>query len=149
MKNFGRGDVFLIKCNDKTAEKIRKFGEGEYPNECCGLIFGKINKDGSKEINDILPIINAREDENKYNRFLITSKDMLKGELYARKNNTEIIGFYHSHPDHPAEPSKFDLDHAWPVYSYIIVSVVKGKSEKMTSWVLSSDRSSFQEEQII
>ena len=73
---------------------------------------------------------------------------MIKGELYARKHNVDIIGFYHSHPDHPAKPSQFDLDHAWPVYSYIITSVINGKADVMTSWLLSSDRAKFENEEI-
>jgi proteasome lid subunit RPN8/RPN11 len=138
----------LIKCTKEIEKAIREFGEQEYPNECCGLLFGKINSDNSKEITEILPISNAQKEENRYNRFLITPKDMIKGELYARKHNVDIIGFYHSHPNHPAKPSQFDLDHAWPVYSYIIVSVANGKADLMTSWILSSDRAEFEEEEI-
>lgn len=138
----------MIKCPEVIEKAIREAGEQEYPNECCGLLFGKINSDNSKEITEILPISNAQNEENKYNRFLITSKDILKGELYARKHSIDIIGFYHSHPDHPAKPSQFDLDHAWPVYSYIIVSVIKAKADWMTSWILSSDRTKFEKEDI-
>jgi len=138
----------LIKCTKEIEKSIREFGEQEYPNECCGLLFGKINSDKSKEITEILPISNAQNEENRYNRFLITPKDMIKGELYARKHNVDIIGFYHSHPDHPAKPSQFDLDHAWPVYSYIITSVIKGKADFMTSWLLSCDRAKFENEEI-
>jgi len=138
----------VIKCTKEIEKSIREFGEQEYPNECCGLLFGKINSDNSKEITEILPISNAQNEENRYNRFLITPKDMIKGELYARKHNVDIIGFYHSHPDHPAKPSQFDLDHAWPVYSYIITSVINGKADVMTSWLLSSDRAKFENEEI-
>jgi len=138
----------VIKCTKEIEKSIREFGEQEYPNECCGLLFGKINSDNSKEITEILPISNAQNEENRYNRFLITPKDMIKGELYARKHNVDIIGFYHSHPDHPAKPSQFDLEHAWPVYSYIITSVINGKADVMTSWLLSSDRAKFENEEI-
>jgi len=138
----------LIKSTKEIEKVIREFGEQEYPNECCGLLFGKINSDNSKEITEILPISNAQNEENRYNRFLITPKDMIKGELYARKHNVDIIGFYHSHPDHPAKPSQFDLEHAWPVYSYIITSVINGKADVMTSWLLSSNRAKFENEEI-
>ena len=138
----------MIKSTKEIEKVIREFGEQEYPNECCGLLFGKINSDISKEITEILPISNAQNEENRYNRFLITPKDMIKGELYARKHNVDIIGFYHSHPDHPAKPSQFDLDHAWPVYSYIITSVINGKADVMTSWLLSSNRAKFENEEI-
>lgn len=138
----------MIKYTREIEESIRRFGEEEYPNECCGLLFGKINADSSREISEILPIHNAQNEENRYNRFLITSKDILKAELYARSHKLDIIGFYHSHPDHPARPSQFDLDHAWPVYSYIIVSVLKGKADLITSWLLSEDRADFHEEHL-
>lgn len=139
----------MIRCSKEIEKAIREFGEQEYPNECCGLLLGKINSDNSREVTEVLPISNAQKEENRYNRFLITSKDMLKGELYAQKHNIEIIGFYHSHPDHPARPSQFDLEHAWPVYSYIIVSVIKEKADLMTSWLLSSDRANFEEEEVV
>jgi proteasome lid subunit RPN8/RPN11 len=60
----------------------------------------------------------------------------------------EVIGFYHSHPDHPAIPSQYDLDHAWPVYSYIIVSVKAGDSQDLRSWEMEPNRSRFTEERV-
>jgi proteasome lid subunit RPN8/RPN11 len=80
---------------------------------------------------------------------LITDAEFAKAQLYAAKNGYEILGFYHSHPDHPSEPSKYDLDHAWPFYSYVIVSVEKGEARALTSWELENDREKFNQETII
>jgi proteasome lid subunit RPN8/RPN11 len=99
-------------------------------------------------VQEVLPILNAREDEAKPNRFLITPDDLMRGEKYARRYKRDILGFYHSHPDHPALPSQFDLEHAWPVYSYIIVSVLSGQAGDLRSFVLRPDRSHFDLEDI-
>lgn len=138
----------MINISEIHKAEIRGYAEKEYPNECCGILFGKFSENKSKLVEYILPISNAREDNSKHNRFLITPEEMMRAELYARKNKMEILGFYHSHPDHPAVPSDYDLEHAWPMYSYIIVSVIKGKSANFTSWELQDDRLLFNEEYI-
>jgi len=138
----------MIKIKNLHMDEIRKYSEVEYPNECCGILMGKFESDKSKTIEHILPISNARDEEHKHNRFLITPEEMMKAEMFAHKNKFDILGFYHSHPDHPAAPSDYDLEFAWPVYSYIIVSVNKGKAENTTSWELKEDRSKFISENI-
>jgi proteasome lid subunit RPN8/RPN11 len=72
----------------------------------------------------------------------------LQGERYAREKGLDVIGFYHSHPDSPAVPSQYDLDHAWPTYSYIIVSVKSNGAEDLRSWEMEADRSRFNTEEI-
>ena len=104
--------------------------------------------DKTKVIEYILPISNARAESDRHNRFLITPEEMLRGELFARKHEGDVLGFYHSHPDHPSSPSAYDLEHAWPFYSYIIVEVIQGKAKDITSWELSDDRSHFIPESI-
>ena len=99
-------------------------------------------------VKELLPISNAREQEARHNRFLIGPTDMLRGERHARSAGLDIVGIYHSHPDHPARPSQFDLDHAWPVFSYIIVSVTASGAGEMLSWELREDRSGFDAERI-
>ncbi len=131
---------------DKLAE-IREHGVRDYPYECCGLLLGRYGEHG-KTVTETYPISNAREESAKRNRFLITPEELMKGERYARSRNLEIVGFYHSHPDSPAVPSKFDLDHAWPTYSYIIVSTSEGQSGDLFSWEQEKDRSRFNEERI-
>jgi proteasome lid subunit RPN8/RPN11 len=141
----GRGIMIDIKKDH--IEQINEHAIKDYPYECCGIILGKFNG-SEKTVTQILPIINDREDENKHNRYLIPSSKMLETELYAIKNGLDIVGFYHSHPDHPATPSAFDVEHALPVYSYFIVSVYDAKVVDFTLSVLSHDRSKFEEELI-
>src|SRR5918996_1517486 len=107
----------------------------------------RFGEDG-KVVHETYPISNAREEGAKRNRFLITPEELMKGERYARSRDLEVVGFYHSHPDSPAVPSKYDLDHAWPTYSYIIVSTGEGQSSDLFSWEQEPDRSRFNEEKI-
>jgi proteasome lid subunit RPN8/RPN11 len=124
-------------------------GERDYPYECCGLLIGRFLEDGSKEVIETYFISNAREEEAKRNRFLITPEELLGGERAARNKGLDVIGFYHSHPDEPAVPSGYDLDHAWPVYSYIVISVQQGSAKDLRSWEMESDRSRFNPEEIV
>ncbi|QUV83406.1 M67 family metallopeptidase [Chloracidobacterium sp. D] len=128
---------------------IRAHGEADYPYECCGLLLGTFAADGRKTTVEVMPISNAREESAKRNRFLITPQELMRGERYARSRQLDIIGFYHSHPDHPAVPSGYDLDHALPVYSYVIVSVAQGRAGEVQSWELEADRSRFNPESIV
>ena len=130
-------------------DAILRHGESDYPHECCGLLIGTFDADGRKAALETLPITNSREDAAKRNRFLITPEDLMRGEKYARASRRDIVGFYHSHPDHPAVPSQFDLDHAWPVYSYIIVSVREGRAQELLSYELRADRSRFDAEDLL
>jgi proteasome lid subunit RPN8/RPN11 len=133
-----------------TSEKITEInlcGEREYPDECCGALIGRIEKD-RKTVVDIIPISNKREPEAKHNRFLIRPKEFMACEKTARKQDLDLIGFYHSHPDHESLPSVYDLEHALPVYSYIIISVKSGKPEELTSWLLREDRTQFDQETV-
>lgn len=139
----------MIRIGQEFIIQIKKHAEEDYPYECCGIVLGKFGDGQTKLVNHLLPISNSREEEARHNRFLITSEDIMRSELYARKHKLDVLGFYHSHPDHPAVPSAFDLEHAWPSYSYLIVSVSKGKAEDLTSWELKNDRSAFQSEPII
>ena len=88
-------------------------------------------------------------ESEQHNRVLITPKDVLRAERFAREKKLDVIGYYHSHPDHPARPSQFDLDHALPVWTYIIVSIEKGKAVDLRSWEMENDRSKFNEEEIL
>lgn len=119
-----------------------------YPNECCGALFGLIIND-IKIISEIFPIENAREAGEQYHRFVIGADGVMKAERAAAKKGLDVLGFYHSHPDCPAKPSDYDREHALPVWSYPIVSVISGKPAEITSWLLSDDREYFSEEAII
>jgi proteasome lid subunit RPN8/RPN11 len=128
---------------------IRAHGEKDYPGECCGLLIGRTEADGRKVVIETLPLQNAIPEDARHDRTLITPKDLMRGEKYARSKGLDVIGNYHSHPDWPAEASQFDLEHAWPTWSYIIVSVPKGKSSDLFSWELEPDRSRFNAEELI
>ncbi|MDR2081172.1 MAG: M67 family metallopeptidase [Campylobacteraceae bacterium] len=138
----------MIILNDSLIEQINSHAQADYPHECCGIILGEL-KNSIKAAHELLNISNARDEANRHNRFLITDEEFAKAALYAAKKGYEILGFYHSHPDHPSAPSKYDLDHAWPFYSYIIVSVEKGKAKLLTAWELENDRTKFNQETII
>jgi proteasome lid subunit RPN8/RPN11 len=138
----------VISLSAAGADAIRTEGERAYPNECCGALLGKIDASGGKEAESLLPIDNKRERQEQYHRFEIRSEDYLAAEKEARQQNRDILGFYHSHPDHPAIPSAFDQNNALPFYSYIIVSVEGGKAADIRSWELATDRSEFREEEI-
>ena len=131
-----------IALNGGVDAAIRAHGVETYPNECCGALIGR---DGIVSTTYALP--NTTE-EGPRRRFLVRPEDYREAERRATDAGGELLGFYHSHPDHPARPSQYDLDHAWPFFSYIIVSVRAGVSEEMTSWRLKEDRSAFDQEDL-
>jgi proteasome lid subunit RPN8/RPN11 len=138
----------MLLLSSEPEKNIREDGEAAYPNECCGVLIGEVDNAGVKTVKRTLTIDNAREDGEQYHRFLITPEDMLRAEQTARAAKLEVIGFYHSHPDHPSSPSGYDKDHTLPFYSYVIVSVDKGKARVLTSWELTDDRTDFVQEKI-
>lgn len=137
----------MIEVTKQHLSDIRQHGERDYPFECCGLMLGRFES-GRKVVSETYPISNAREEEAKRNRFLIRPEELLRGEKHARAKGLDVVGFYHSHPDDRAVPSQYDLDHAWPTYSYIVVSVKQGRADDLRSWEMEPDRSRFNEEEI-
>jgi proteasome lid subunit RPN8/RPN11 len=136
----------MLSITDNALREIRAHGETTYPHECCGFLLGGI--DGRRRrVVSLLSAENVHE-ENHARRFLITPKAYMLAERDARARGEDIVGFYHSHPGHPARPSQYDLDHAWPNLSYIIVSIQNGEAADLTSWVLTDDRKAFDGEEI-
>jgi proteasome lid subunit RPN8/RPN11 len=129
-----------------VAERIRAHGVETYPYECCGAILGK-DHEGGRTASDLVPLENRRNDSPR-NRFEVTPDDVRLAEKTALQKNVDLIGWYHSHPDAPARPSEFDREHAWPWYSYIIVSVQQGQPKDMNSWRLHDDRAGYDAENI-
>jgi proteasome lid subunit RPN8/RPN11 len=129
-------------------EAIRGHGERDYPNECCGLLLGSAEGGAAREVREAQPLRNANTASPR-NRFDFDPAEHLAAQRAARERGLEVIGFYHSHPDHPARPSQYDLDHAaWPGYSYLIVSIRQGKAAEANSFELAEDRSRFRDEEI-
>jgi proteasome lid subunit RPN8/RPN11 len=129
-----------------VAERIRHHGAETFPYECCGALLGRDSQE-TREVLELFPLVNRRDDSPR-NRFEVTANDVRDAEKAATAHGLEVIGWYHSHPDHPARPSDFDREHAWPWYSYVIVSVMAGKPADMTSWRLRDDRQNYSPEAI-
>ena len=131
-----------VSLEQGVAEAIRRHGEETYPHECCGALVGS-----DARVTATVPLPNTTE-EGPRRRFLVRPQDYREAERRATELGAELLGFYHSHPDHPARPSQYDLDHAWPFFSYVIVSVRAGVPSDMTSWRLRDDRSEFDQEDL-
>ena len=151
-----------LQLSGEQAEAIRRHGARDYPSECCGALLGQANG-AHKQVREVVPLKNLRhnperarvllpldepERESGRNRFLIDPQEQLQVERRARDRGLDILGYYHSHPDHPARPSNYDREHAWPWYSYVIVSVERGEAKDLTCWVLADDRTHFKPEQV-
>jgi proteasome lid subunit RPN8/RPN11 len=137
-----------LKLNERLAQRIRAHGVETYPHECCGALLGRDGEaEKTREVSNLLPLANRRNDSPR-NRFELTPEDVRFAEKTASDAGVELLGWYHSHPDAPARPSEYDRDHAWPWYSYIIVSVQKGEPRDMTSWRLKDDRAGYDSEAI-
>jgi proteasome lid subunit RPN8/RPN11 len=128
--------------------QLKQHVEGTYPYEGGGWLIGRTDEQGRKEVTEIKPIENQRAIEDQHNRILITDQMYREGEAYADEKDLLLIGFFHSHPDHPARPSEFDREHALPWWSYVIVSVQQGQAADVLSWELREDRSAFEAEEI-
>ena len=138
-----------LRVDDGDLETIYAHGRETYPEECCGVMIGRTAPGDEAEVVEIVSAANEREEESRHNRFLISPRALLQAQRSARERDLEIVGYYHSHPDHPARPSDFDRDHAWPGQSYLIISVQKGEVADCRSWRLRDDRSAFDEEKVL
>jgi proteasome lid subunit RPN8/RPN11 len=135
----------MLSLSEEIARAIREHGARDYPNEACGAMLGA---DGDvRQVRALFPLVNRRDDSPR-NRFSVTADDVRDAERAAAGRGLELIGWYHSHPDHPARPSEYDREFAWPWYSYVIVSVARGRPLEMASWRLADDRSRFLPEEI-
>lgn len=133
-----------LRLSGVLVEEIRREGAGAYPAECCGVLAGRVGE--SKDVVRLVPVVNRRTDDPR--RYLISPDDLLRITLELRRSALEVLGYYHSHPDHPAAPSEFDSQNAWPWYSYVIVRVDRGRATEVTSWVLEDDCSAMHQESL-
>jgi proteasome lid subunit RPN8/RPN11 len=136
----------MLEIDVTLLAQIHEHGQSAYPEEGAGFLLGL---DGNiRTVLSLLPLPNTREDGARHNRYLISPKDYLQGELEAERRNLTLLGVFHSHPDHPDRPSEYDREWAQPFFSYIITSVERGKAVESRSWRLEEDRSAFTEETI-
>jgi proteasome lid subunit RPN8/RPN11 len=133
-----------LRLSDTLVEEVRREGERAYPGECCGVMAGRAGE--VKDVLRLVPMPNRRTDDP--HRYLITPGDLRQVTARLRASGLEVLGYYHSHPDHPAAPSAFDTEHAWPWYSYVIVGVERGRAAELTSWILEDDRSAMGRESL-
>ena len=126
----------MLKLAQSVYLLLRKHGEETYPHECCGVMLGRFEDDGSKTVSRIARCDNTRDD-SPHNRYQIDPKELIRIQREGRERGEDIVGFYHSHPDHPARWSSTDLAEAhWFGCSYVITSVEKGKAAITNSFEL-------------
>jgi proteasome lid subunit RPN8/RPN11 len=130
-------------------EAIGRHGEATFPEECCGFLIGRTRAEsgGTTVVERLIPVANERQD-SRHNRYVIEPETVLAAHKEARAAGADVVGYYHSHPDHPSRPSDFDREHAWPGLSYLIVSVQQGRAADSRCWRLADDRDRFDEERI-
>jgi proteasome lid subunit RPN8/RPN11 len=136
----------MISIESNAKEVMIKDGLESFPDECCGFFYGEEDASGDRRVTEVVVVNNAKEGD-KRRRFEISPKDYLKAEQYAMEKSLQLLGVYHSHPNHPAIPSEHDRLAAQPYFSYIIVSVLSNQTTHMRSWRL-NDHFQFQEEDI-
>jgi len=136
---------FQISVADNVKKFIEAHAEAVYPKECCGFFYGK---DGDiRTITSAKRVVNSKQGDQR-RRFEISAEDYRNAENFADKQDLDLLGVYHSHPEHPAKPSEHDLNQAMPFFSYIIVSVKQKKSVDFTSWRLNGEQN-FEQEKIL
>ncbi|HQZ98339.1 MAG TPA: M67 family metallopeptidase [Pyrinomonadaceae bacterium] len=136
----------MLELQKGHLEAIKAHAEADYPHECGGLLLGHLDAENDKTVVETLPMENTAEVETRHDRVLIDPRALMLADRKAREKGLDVIGYYHSHPDDEAVPSQFDLDHALPVWSYIIVSVRDKKAVDWNSWEMENDRSKFKKE---
>ena len=138
-----------LEIEENVVAQIRSHAREGYPEESCGILLGVVGEGSHGEeprrVSRLLTISNERERERE-RRYLIGPDAFRRAEAEAIESGLDVVGVYHSHPDHPAIPSEVDRELAWPWYSYLIVSVIRGRPQTLRSWRLQPDRSGFQEE---
>jgi proteasome lid subunit RPN8/RPN11 len=136
----------VIRIPAVLVDALQAAARSGYPEEVCGVLLGR-DADGARAIVRVTPVANERSDERQ-RRYLIPPDALLRIERESAQEGLDVVGFYHSHPDHSALPSDYDRTHAWPWYSYVIVPVDDGEPGAPRSWRLTEDRERFVEEVI-
>jgi proteasome lid subunit RPN8/RPN11 len=141
----------MLVLTESQVSQIEAEGAQAYPNECCGIMIGRDMSDGActrRIVERLEPMDNVFDAAQQRRRFAVDPLALMRAEKSAAAEGRLVIGFYHSHPDHPARPSEFDREHAWPFYSYVIVSIAQGSAVDMTSWILDDQTQTFSRQAI-
>ncbi len=139
-------DTLELRAEDEVL--LRRHGEEAYPEEACGFLVGPTPTSGRRVVAEIVRAVNEKQDERTH-RFLVNPEQFRKLEHDCESSGRSIVGIYHSHPDHPAEPSRFDLDHAWPWYAYVLVGVDRGRASAVNAFELDPDGGGWQPRDIV
>lgn len=146
----------MIQLSERELNAIREHGARDFPEECVGVLLGDVAAD-EKRVREARPLANTFPEQGlgggfqgpgKERRYLIAGEEMLALLKEERSTGKRVLGFYHSHPDHPALPSEFDREWAAPWYSYMILEVREGAPEVLTSWRLDENGDQFLPEEI-
>jgi proteasome lid subunit RPN8/RPN11 len=140
--------VIAMLIPKELIRQIERQGIAAYPNECCGILFGR-DSATVRGVERIEAVANDFDESEQFHRFSISPQQLVRAEKSATERNEIVLGFYHSHPDHPARPSEYDRAHAWPFYSYVIVSIQNRAPVDLTSWVLNEETQSFARQDVI
>ncbi|PSQ86478.1 MAG: hypothetical protein BRD42_05015 [Bacteroidetes bacterium QS_3_64_15] len=137
-----------METTESLLDAIRQHGADAYPEEGCGFLLGTVTDDGTNRVTTLHRAAN-RHAENRQRRYALTADDYRDADAAAQDQELDVVGVYHSHPDHPARPSETDLEEApFPGYTYVIVAVHDGTPEALTAWILAPDRSEFHRDEI-
>jgi len=137
-----------LKLDQHLLEGIRAHGEASYPNEGAGLLLGH-SSPVARQVLELQPLPNNFEPDQQSRRYRLDPLDIMRAEDDADARGLEIIGIFHSHPDHPAQPSQYDLEWSLPFFSYIITSIERGTATESRSWRLEDSPRRFEEEPIL
>jgi len=148
----------MLKLNEQIYNTLRKHGEETYPHECCGVLLGQSTTCGDSPnidvVNSVVDAVRAgnTRTDSAHNRYNIAPQELVRIQRQGRERGLDIVGFYHSHPDHPAQWSKTDFAEAhWLCCSYVITAVEKGTARQTNSFLLtgtSEDDKAFEDEPI-
>ena len=137
----------MVRMSATLFDEMTAHAQEGYPHEICGVLLGTANGD-AREVNAVHRAKNLNT-ERAHDRYDLDPKDYLAADKRARDNGWDIVGFYHSHPDHPARPSQTDRDAAWPGYSYVIIAVEDGTPADVNSFTLPDEESPFEDEELV
>jgi len=138
----------ILVIDDEQLDIIRQHAQSTYPEEGGGLLLGRF-EDSRAVVSEIRVLPNTWDvDAERRRRYLIPGDVMLREQRAADARDLDVVGYFHSHPDHPAAPSEFDREHALPNWSYVVVSVQQGRAGDVLAWRLREDRSAFEAQPI-